>query len=173
MKEFPDYNKNGGADGSFEDDQGLSQDESETKNYQEQYYEDLMEQMQFSEDEEEDEEGKGNKSSARPKPVSKENKASKKNDVNQNGYFDFIQKKYPPQIARYKQKWFDDGEYNHQAIPVTGKSDIYRKDRDDNEEEEEMPAIFEPIFSLRQRQQSAKKKRKMRKDMEQKEYSLD
>ena len=132
-----------------------------------------MEQMQFSDDEEDEDDLKKKKSSLRPMPFTKETKNSKKNDVNQNGYFDFIQKKYPPQIARYKQKWFDDGEYNHMAIPVTGKSDIYKRDRDDNEEEEEMPAIFEPIFSLRQRQQSAKKRRKMRKDMEQKEFSLD
>ena len=44
---------------------------------------------------------------------------------------------------------------------MTGKGDMFKKDKDENEEEE-WPAIFGPIYDLRMQQLSAKDKRKAR-----------
>lgn len=41
-------------DGSFEEDQAQSQDEIDSQNFQEQYYEEMIDNMKFSEDEEEE-----------------------------------------------------------------------------------------------------------------------
>lgn len=41
-------------DGSFDEDQGKSEDEIDSQNFQEQYYEEMIDKMNFSEDEEED-----------------------------------------------------------------------------------------------------------------------
>ena len=86
----------------MDDDNYLSQDETDSKNYQEQYFEDMIDDMKFSDEEDDDEEGWNKvKGTTTFMPPRQEKKGSKKNDVNMNEYFDFFQNKYPPDIARY------------------------------------------------------------------------
>jgi hypothetical protein len=55
---------------------------------------------------------------------------------------------------------------------MTGKGEIFKKDKDENEEEE-WPAIFGPIYDLRMQQLAAKVDRKKRQENEQKEFNWD
>ena len=108
-------------DGSFDEDQGKSEDEIDSQNFQEQYYEEMIDKMNFSEDEEEDDDHLI-KGAAQFLPTRQEKKGSKKNDVNQNEYFDFFQYKHPPDIARYSKKWIKADDFTQSAIRMTGKS---------------------------------------------------
>ena len=59
-----------------------------------------------------------------------------------------------------------------QAIRMTGKGDVFKKDNDENDEES-YPAIFAKIYDLRMEQLQAKKERKKFKPQDDKEFSLD
>jgi hypothetical protein len=96
----------------MDDDHYLSQDETDSKNYQEQYFEDMIDDMKFSDEEDDEEEGWNKiKGTTTFKPPRQETNGKKKIDVNMNEYFDFFQNKYPPDIARYCKQWPKSGNY--------------------------------------------------------------
>ena len=105
--------------------------------------------MKFSSDEEDDQDGHLIKNAAQYlsyRPPETNKKGANKNDVNQSKYFDFIQNKHPPKIARYNKKWQKQEKFHEKAILMTGKNSI--KNKDDNEEDE-WPPIIGPIYNLR------------------------
>ena len=55
---------------------------------------------------------------------------------------------------------------------MTGKSNSFKKDKDENEEEE-WPANFTPIYYLRMNQLRAKDKRKKSQERDQKDFNFD
>ena len=78
----------------------------------------------------------------------------------------------PPKIARYCKKWEKERKFDQPAIRMTGKAVAFKKDKDENEEEE-WPAIFEDIYYKRMQQLEAHHDRKKRQELETKEFSLD
>lgn len=99
-------------DASYEDDQGAQQDSDNANDLQEQYYEELINKMEFSESEDENDPHLI-KNAAQYLQYKPEDKGSKLTELTMNRrYFDHFQNKHPPNIARYNRKWLKQKNWN-------------------------------------------------------------